>query len=304
MIDRYLLRYFLAVVDRGSFSKAAQQVNVAQPTLSVGIAKLERLLGAPLFQRSSQRVHLTEAGARLLSHARRIESEFNLAERITSGRAPERTVRLGVLRTIPTALLEAAVASVAGAEGSFELVEGSERDLLQRLNRGRIDVALTILREGADRFLRELLFEEGYRLVLPAGHPLGGEEVVTAEALAGERMIVRRNCEALPETSRHFVERGVRPFFAFRTTDDDRAMAMVRAGLAITVAPACYASERTAHPRLAGFDISREIGLLYAGHADELRHASIPILTALREEFRPLSTVAPSKTRGNDGEKV
>src|SRR5688572_11981202 len=145
MIDRYLLRYFLAVVDRGTFSKAAQQVNVAQPTLSVGIAKLERMLGTPLFQRSSQRVHLTEAGARLPGHARRIESEFNLAERITSGRAPERTVRLGVLRTIPTALLEDAVASVAGAEGSFELVEGSERDLLQRLNRGRIDVALTIL---------------------------------------------------------------------------------------------------------------------------------------------------------------
>jgi DNA-binding transcriptional LysR family regulator len=50
MIDRYLLRYFLAVIDCGSFSKAARQVNVAQPTLSVGIGKLERLLGARLFQ--------------------------------------------------------------------------------------------------------------------------------------------------------------------------------------------------------------------------------------------------------------
>ena len=55
MIDRYLLRYFLAVIDCGSFSKAAKQLNVAQPTLSVGIGKLERLLGASLFQRTSKR---------------------------------------------------------------------------------------------------------------------------------------------------------------------------------------------------------------------------------------------------------
>src|SRR3546814_5358189 len=81
MIDRYLLRYFLAVVDTGSFSKAAAQANVTQPTLSVGIGKLERLIGATLFHRTSQRVHPTEAGSRLLPHARRIENDFNLAVR-------------------------------------------------------------------------------------------------------------------------------------------------------------------------------------------------------------------------------
>ena len=52
MIDRYLLRYFLAVIDHGNFSKAAVQCNVSQPTLSVGIAKLERLLNErkPLYK--------------------------------------------------------------------------------------------------------------------------------------------------------------------------------------------------------------------------------------------------------------
>ena len=72
MLDRYLLRYFLAVVDHGNFSRAASQCNVSQPTLSVGVAKLEREVGAPLFVRSNQRVELTEAGARFLPHARRI----------------------------------------------------------------------------------------------------------------------------------------------------------------------------------------------------------------------------------------
>ena len=66
MIERYLLRYFLAVVDQGNFSRAAAHCLVSQPTLSVGIAKLEQAVGAPLFLRSNQRVELTEAGSRLM----------------------------------------------------------------------------------------------------------------------------------------------------------------------------------------------------------------------------------------------
>jgi DNA-binding transcriptional LysR family regulator len=62
MIDRYQLRYFLAVADHGNFSRAAAHCNVAQPTLSVGIAKLEKDLGTQLFIRNSRRVQLTGAG--------------------------------------------------------------------------------------------------------------------------------------------------------------------------------------------------------------------------------------------------
>src|SRR5258705_6594430 len=101
MIDRYLLRYFLAVIDCGSFSKAAKQLNVAQPTLSVGIGKLERLLGASLFHRTSKWVHITEAGSRLAAHARRIENEFNLAEAAAVDMRPARALRLGVISTYP-----------------------------------------------------------------------------------------------------------------------------------------------------------------------------------------------------------
>ena len=83
-MDRYLLRYFLAIVETGNFSRAAARENVAQPTLSAGIAKLETQLGARLFDRTNRRVHLTEAGGRFLTHARRIEHEFNLAQAAVS----------------------------------------------------------------------------------------------------------------------------------------------------------------------------------------------------------------------------
>ena len=284
MIDRYLLRYFLAVLDCGSFSRAAAQVNVAQPTLSVGIAKLERLLGAKLFERTSQRVHLTEAGTRLAAHARRIESEFNLAEAAMLGVEPARVIRLGVLATIPTAAL-GALAGAAG-DGRLELVEGTERSLLQRLARGRIDVALTLVRADADRFAQEPLWSEGYRLALPAGHRLAGEESVAAEALAGDAMIVRRHCEALAETSRHFTERGVRPFLAFKTTNDDRALALVKAGLGVTMMPEAHAMEGVARPLLTGFAARRTIGLVWAAHAEPLRHAGGGVIDALRMSRR------------------
>ena len=101
MIDRYLLRYFLAVIDQGNFSRAAAQCNVSQPTLSVGIAKLERLLGVALFNRTNRRVELTEGGARLAVHARRIESDFNLFEQSMRKTPARRLIRLGVLATIP-----------------------------------------------------------------------------------------------------------------------------------------------------------------------------------------------------------
>ncbi|MEA1834383.1 LysR family transcriptional regulator [Methylobacterium durans] len=287
MMDRYLLRYFLAVVDCGSFSRAAAQENVAQPTLSVGVAKLERYLGAKLFHRTSQRVQLTEAGARLSSFARRIESEFNRAEAAVLGLEPVRLFRLGVLTTIPTAPLASFVAQAAAhcPEMQVELVEGAEGALLQRLRRGRVDAALTLLRPDEPRFAQELFLTESYALALPASHRLADRTSIPADELADEVMIVRRQCEVLSETSRHFVERGVRPFFALKTLNDDRALALVRAGLGITVMPESYASEGIRMPQLAGFRPERRIGLLWAEESEGVASAAKPLVDLLRAAF-------------------
>jgi DNA-binding transcriptional LysR family regulator len=273
MIDRYPIRYFLAVVDHGNFSRAAAQCHVSQPTLSVGIAKLERSLGTALFERSNRRVELTPAGARFAVHARRIEAEFNQAERSVYGQDAQATIRLGMLTTIPTAWHEALARALRphAATERVEFVEARERDLIDRLARGRIDLALTLVRPEDDRFVAEPLFDEAYRLALSLDHPLAATSSVPAEALADNVMIARRNCEALADTSRHFTARGVRPFFAAKTANDDRALALVRAGLGVTVMPACFAQSGIAMPDLAGFTLTRTIGLLVAPHADAAR---------------------------------
>lgn len=280
MIERYQLRYFLAVVEAGNFSRAAAQVNVTQPTLSAGIAKLEAEAGARLFLRNSKRVELTEAGARMLDHARTIEAEFHgLEVGGALGEGP-RILRIGVLSSLPLRLLDGVVAA-AGRDLAIELVEGAERDLAVRLQRGRLDVAVSLLRTEERRFAQRPLFEEGYGLAIGPTHWCRGRPEVAGEALGAETMIVRRHCEVLPQTSRYFTERGVRPRFAYRGANDERVLALVRGGLGVTVMPDCYAPLGEAPwPRLEGFAPRRRIGLLYAGDS-EARFSGSPVLDSL-----------------------
>jgi DNA-binding transcriptional LysR family regulator len=273
MIDRHHLRYFLAVIDQGNFSKAAAVCNVSQPTLSVGIAKIEKLLGQTLFLRTNRRVELTDAGARLVSRARGIEVEFAMAEREVAGADREGIVRIGILVTTPDRWIERFLHDrrAHGSHERVEIVEARERDLLDRLARGRIDLALTIVRGDTDRYEQQILFSEGYSLAMSSAHPLADRDVIAPEDLITEPMIVRGQCELLSETSRYFTARGVRPFFAARTVSESRALAYVRSGLGITVMPDCFVEAGIARPLLPDFPFSRAIGLIYAPHIDASR---------------------------------
>lgn len=269
MISRTHIRQFLAVVDAGNFTRAAAQINVTQPTLSAGIADLERRIGSKLFERTNRRVGLTPAGNQLLQHARAVEREFRQAEAGIPGRSlAVKTIRLGVLTSFSTTLLEAALSAYQGVE-RVEISEGTERELASALSQDRIDAAITILHPGDDRFAFKSLGVEQYRLAIAASHPLADHATVAAEEIADEPMIARRSCEMLGRTSRHFTERGVRPPFSFRSVNDDRAMALVRAGAGITVAPESLGGAGIAMPLLQDFIETREIALCFTANCTD-----------------------------------
>jgi DNA-binding transcriptional LysR family regulator len=288
MIDQYMLRYFLAVAETGNFSRAAKSVSVTQPTLSAGIAKLERQLGTRLFDRDRHGVALTPAGSRFLARARRIAEEYELALQDFQ-HAPEPSVlRVGVLNTIPTGTIERLLARhrESGAGEVLELLDGSERDLAERLDRGRLDVALTVIRPHHARFHPERLARERYLMVLPPDHPLADVEVVEPEDLAGDRMVVRRHCEALPEINRFFTARGVRPRFVLKTTSDHRVLAVVRAGQGIGMMPESFADPGARMVRVADFDLTRDIGILYAGGEAKAAVEASVFIALLRDHYR------------------
>src|SRR5690554_2673560 len=78
-MDTNALKAFVAIVDQGSFSEAAEALHLTQPAISKRLAALENQLGAPLLERSQRKIWLTDAGARLLPHARRILDEVHNA---------------------------------------------------------------------------------------------------------------------------------------------------------------------------------------------------------------------------------
>lgn len=287
IMDWYLLRYFLAVAELGNFSRAAGRMNVTQPTLSAGIAKLEAQLGQKMFERDRRRVSLTPAGSRFLGHAQRIARDYEIALRDISHAHPRGTLRVGVLSTFPSARLEALVRTHTAQENpeTLELLDGSERELKTWLDDERIELALTLLRPGSPAPMQESLYRENYVLVTAIGHRLAQMKAVKGEELAKDAMIIRRHCEVLAATSQYFTQRGVRPSFALKTTNDDKAMAMVRTGLGVTVAPESFAGPGIAQVQLLDFDFSREVGLVYSVKGRVLAQGGCGFVETLRREL-------------------
>ena len=267
MIENYQLKYFLAVVETGSFTKAAERVYVTQPTLSAGIKKLETNLGTRLFDRSSKRVFLTENGTRFVERAKAVLHQLNLAEAAMKGEETPKLLRIGVLMTIPSQSVRQILQHFYREESGLitELFEGTEQEILNRMDEGRIDIALTILRPGSKNKVISL-YLESYSLAIASHHPLANAASIDPTALANEPTIVRTRCEVLSETSRFFTDRNVRPRLVYRTAQDERALAMVAAGVGFTTMPDHYRTEGVTRIPMEGYDIEREIGFIFSGH--------------------------------------
>lgn len=294
MIKRSHIRQFLAVVDAGSFTQAAARIRVTQPTLSVGISELERMVGAQLIVRDRRHLRLTEAGGKFLPIARRLENDFRDADRfgeVAAADWPE--LKLGLIRTLPDAAVQAMVAALA-RDFSIELVEGTDSELRAELSGGRLNLMLGLLRseETGDSVIE--LLDEPYVMLIAQDHPLVGRTDIQPEELASEVMIARRSCELLDETSRFFTRHQVRPRFALRSESDERCIRMVAAGLGITNAPASLIRAGTAALPVAGYHFRRRIGLRFgSGLDDGSRHR----LAGAAEAFRHV-VQQPGRERG------
>lgn len=140
------LRYFVAVADKGSFSKAAMKLDVAQSAVSLQVRRLEESLGIALFERAAQGTSLTAAGHRLLGYATTILDQVALAEEMVPRQkaGSKIAVRLGVpsgiaqLLSVP--LLKDIDETLPGID--LKIVEALSGDLEDQLSEGRLELAL------------------------------------------------------------------------------------------------------------------------------------------------------------------
>ena len=172
-MDLRRLRYFVTILETGSFSQAAAKLHVVQSALSTQIQKLEASLGTRLFIRDAHGVHPTPAGMRLLPHARKILDQVAAAERdiklhagLTTG-----TVRIGIpssiSRMLTVPLLQAVEAALPAV--TLHIVEALTAELETLLVQDKLEMALLMVAgDPSDSFVSEVLRNEPLYLV---GHP-------------------------------------------------------------------------------------------------------------------------------------
>lgn len=172
-MDLKQLRYYLAIAEEGSFSRAAARLGVAQPALSLHVRKMEEALGTPLLLRGPQGVTPTEAGELLARRARTLLEDFDQTEEEVRslGREPTGTVRLGLPGTISGILSVPLIARCRARYPQIKIViaEAMSGFVAEWLQEGRIEIAVLYseLREPGLR--AEALLEEELVMLLPPG---------------------------------------------------------------------------------------------------------------------------------------
>jgi DNA-binding transcriptional LysR family regulator len=188
------LRYFVAVAEERSYTRAAARLNVVQQTLSSSVQQLERELDVQLLIRDSHRVELTTAGRALLEHGRRaLESvEYSWERARRAGRPATRELRVAhspsvAPCTVPT-LHDAVLERLPELRPSWwELWSGQ---VVQGVAAGRYQVGLARYPERVRQLSYETVAEEALALVVGAGHPLAAGDRVPLAALAGETILI------------------------------------------------------------------------------------------------------------------
>jgi LysR family transcriptional regulator, hydrogen peroxide-inducible genes activator len=242
-MELHQLRYFVAVVRTGNFSRAAEQCHVSQPSLSQQIQKLEDELGERLFERLRTRACLTAPGATLHERAVRILAEVEAATREASeARALARgSVTVGALPTIAPYLLPLVLPRFSQEFPGVEVVvhEDTTAQLLRLLAGCELDLALASLPIHDPRAQTETLFSEELLLALPPDHPLAKKTSIRARDLEDERFILMKEGHCLGDQVLNFcTRRDFHPTVLCRSAQIETIRALVATGMGISLIPA------------------------------------------------------------------
>ena len=193
-VDTRLLRYFLAVADEGSLTRAAERTFVSQPALTKQIRQLERLLGVQLFTRSRAGMALTEPGRALADGLPAILTNWDEVLRATkaAGRRASRVLRVGFMASAANEATQEIVAAFTRHQPGWrvELRQAAWSDPTAGLAAGEVDAALLRVPFPGQETLRvDVLFAEPRCVALPAAHPLARRDRIGFRELWSEPFV-------------------------------------------------------------------------------------------------------------------
>ncbi len=240
-MDNSLLKYlaFVKTVEKGSFTRAAQELDYAQSSISKMVADLENEWGMTLLERSKNGVCLTSAGEQVLPFLRKLLKDHQeLEEEICQMKGIESgLVRIGSFASVAINWLpnifSALQKDYPGIE--YEILLGDYDEVEQWIKEGRVDCGFLRL-PTLPQFDTILLKEDEYKLVLPTGHPLAEREKVAIEELNGLPFLLLEH-GGKTEVSDLLESSHVQPDIRFTTWEDFAIMAMVEKGMGVSILP-------------------------------------------------------------------
>ncbi|MGV9817775.1 LysR family transcriptional regulator [Nocardia xishanensis] len=271
------LQWFTTLAELERMSAAAERLHIAQPTLSRMLARLERKLGAELFDRKGKRIALNEFGRVYYEHARRAQAELDAAGQAVADLAnPARgVVRLSFLHSFGGWLVPQLIAGFRRNAGrvTVTLRQGGAEKITGHVLDGASDLAVVSPRPTAPGVGWRGLLRQPLVLAVPAEHRLAGRRQVRMAELSGDEFVsmppgfgMRRIFDELCAAA------DIRPHVAFEATDLVTSTGLVAAGLGVAVlplqdpAPAAARSGPVLVP-LADDGASREVGLIWSAAA-------------------------------------
>lgn len=259
------VRYFLAMARALNFTRAADECNVTQPSLTRAIQKLEEELGGPLFRRERSRTHLTDLGRLMLPHLERTYEAAQAAKELARGvgKAQVAPLALGVATGVDSAALDEVLGELARGLPGFELTltGGSSEELLEMAMSGSIDLLIVEMPDDSpDRLEAWPLFEHLYHMVTRPDHPLANR---TAPRLADAREEPWIDCggDGCPRLRTAARGLGFDPDVRHRASDAAHLKRLVLAGLGSAFLPGGRADGALRAVRLVDAEVAREVVL-------------------------------------------
>ncbi|WP_342556081.1 LysR family transcriptional regulator [Paenibacillus sp. FSL R7-0652] len=249
------LKYFQTVAYTEHISKAAAQLNIAQPSLSLTIKRLEDEMGTPLFHRKGRNIELNAAGEILLKHVNRIFVELENAKLAITEKEDElsRLIRISISNS---RFLSGLIREYIEVFPDSQLHQGiaSRNDIITQLKKGDVDLGITGYPVQDEEIDSRVLVEEDIVLVLPADHAYGSEQQISLHAAASEPFLSLANNDEYRRFTMMLCERaGFVPHLAFEV-DSHTLVEIIRLDRGVALLPV---------------SVCRNLGLHYVPIADD-----------------------------------
>lgn len=271
------LRALVALADTLQFGQAADQLGVAQPTVSAAIGSLEVALGAKLADRTSRKVVLTPLGREAADRARHVLAALDGFVGCASGGAAAEpsSLRLGIIPTVAPYVVAPVLRSLNRRlpELKVEVTEDQTARLVGRLLSGSLDAALLALPTDVAALAEEPLYWEDFLVLVPPGHVLAGRDDVAIGALKDMRLLLLEEGHCLTGQVLDICQQvGAAIDHPARATSLTTVAQLVAAGLGETLVPATALAVETRKGKLAVARFrppapGRRVGLVYVAES-------------------------------------